>query len=104
MDTIAAHGGSLVNREVTGVERETLLERVPSMPRIELSRREVSDLEMIATGAFSPLEGFTCEEDYIGVRSSGHLASGLPWTIPITLSASDEQAGGYREGHEIALY
>jgi sulfate adenylyltransferase len=104
MDTIAAHGGTLVNREVTGVERETLLERVPSMPRIELRRREVSDLEMIATGAFSPLEGFMCEEDYITVRSSGHLASGLPWTIPITLSAADEQAGSYGEGQEIALY
>jgi len=104
MDTIAAHGGTLVNREVTGVERETLLERVPSMPRVELRRREVSDLEMIAIGAFSPLEGFMCEEDYITVRSSGHLASGLPWTIPITLSASDEQAGSYAEGQEIALY
>jgi sulfate adenylyltransferase len=104
MDTIAAHGGTLVNREVTGVERETLLERVPSMPRIELRRREVSDLEMIATGAFSPLEGFMCEEDYITVRSSGHLASGLPWTIPITLSASDEQEASYGEAQEIALY
>src|SRR5262252_8548408 len=102
MDTIAAHGGLLVNREVIGVERETLLERVPAMPRIELRRREVSDLEMIATGAFSPLEGFMCEEDYVTVRSTGHLASGLPWTIPITLSASEEEAGSYRDGQEIA--
>jgi sulfate adenylyltransferase len=104
MDTIAAHGGLLINREVTGVERETLLERVPGMPRIELRPREVSDLEMIATGAFSPLEGFMCEDDYITVRSTGHLASGLPWTIPITLSATDDQAQSYHEGQEIALY
>ena len=104
METISAHGGRLINRELTGVERETLLERVPSMTRINLSAREVSDLEMIANGAFSPLEGFLCEEDYISVRGNKHLASGLPWTIPITLSASDDLAEGLKEGADVALY
>lgn len=104
METIAPHGGKLVNRELTGVERETLLERVPAMPRLTLRPREVSDLEMIANGAFSPLEGFMCEEDYISVRGNKHLTSGLPWTIPITLSVSDEQARSLKEGQDIALY
>jgi len=104
METIPAHGGSLVNRELTGVERETLLERVPSMQRIELRAREISDLEMIANGAFSPLDGFMCEADYVAVRGNMHLASGLPWTIPVTLSASDELAGRLAEGTNVALY
>src|SRR5215210_5617257 len=104
METIPAHGGRLINRELAGVERETLLERAPAMPRITLRPREVSDLEMIANGAFSPLEGFMCEDDYIAVRGNKHLASGLPWTIPVTLSATDDTAAGFKEGQDIALY
>ena len=104
METIPAHGGRLISRELAGVERETLVERVPAMPRIDLRQREVSDLEMIANGAFSPLEGFMCEDDYTAVRGNKHLASGLPWTIPITLSTTDEIAGALVEGSDIALY
>jgi sulfate adenylyltransferase len=104
METIPAHGGRLINRELAGVERETLLERVPAMPRLTLRAREISDLEMIANGAFSPLQGFMCEDDYIAVRGNKHLASGLPWTIPITLSADDDSAASVNEGDDIALY
>src|ERR1043166_9663278 len=104
METIPAHGGRLINRELTGVERETLLERAPAMPRLTLRAREISDLEMIANGAFSPLEGFMCEEDYIAVRGNKHLASGLPWTIPITLSATDDLAGKLTEGSDVSLF
>lgn len=104
METIPAHGGRLINRELTGVERETLLEGVPAMPRLTLRAREISDLEMIANGAFSPLEGFMREDDYIAVRGNKHLASGLPWTIPITLSASDDFAATAKEGQDVALF
>jgi len=104
METIPAHGGRLINRELAGVERETLLERVAAMPRLTLRAREISDLEMIANGAFSPLQGFMCEDDYIAVRGNKHLASGLPWTIPITLSASDDFAATITEGQDVALY
>jgi sulfate adenylyltransferase len=104
METIPAHGGRLINRELTGVERETLLEQAPAMPRLTLRAREISDLEMIANGAFSPLQGFMCEDDYIAVRGNKHLASGLPWTIPITLSASDDFAATVKEGQDVALY
>ncbi len=104
IETIPAHGGRLIDREVAGVERETLLERVDSMPRLLLRPREVSDLEMIANGAFSPLEGFMCEDDYISVRGNMHLASGLPWTIPVTLAAKDEVAENFEEGTDIALF
>jgi sulfate adenylyltransferase len=104
METIPAHGGRLINRELTGVERETLLERVPAMPRLALRPREISDLEMIANGAFSPLEGFMCEDDYVAVRGNMHLASGLPWTIPVTLSTNNEVGGQLSEGSDVALF
>src|SRR5215471_9099561 len=104
MEIISPHGGRLINRELTGVERETLLERSPSMSKITLRAREVSDLEMIANGAFSPLEGFMCENDYVSVRGNMHLASGLPWTIPVTLSAAGEIVASLAEGTDIALY
>lgn len=104
METIPAHGGSLINRELSGVERETLVERAPSMPRVTLQPREVSDLEMIANGAFSPLEGYMCEDDYVAVRGNMHLAAGLPWTIPVTLSTTEDFAGKLQEGSDIALF
>ncbi|MGA9771167.1 MAG: sulfate adenylyltransferase [Blastocatellia bacterium] len=104
METIPAHGGRLINRELAGIERETLLEQAAAMPKLRLRAREVSDLEMIANGAFSPLEGFMCEDDYTAVCDNKHLASGLPWTIPVTLSASDDLASGFTEGTDIALY
>ncbi|MEW6126882.1 MAG: sulfate adenylyltransferase [Acidobacteriota bacterium] len=104
METIPAHGGRLINRELTGIARETLLERTPAMPKINLKPREVSDLEMIANGAFSPLEGFMCEDDYSAVRGNKHLASGLPWTLPVTLSTDDDFANKIKEGEDLALY
>jgi sulfate adenylyltransferase len=104
METIPAHGGRLINRELAGVERETLLEGAPAMPRITLRPREVSDLEMIANGAFSPLEGFMCEDDYVAVRGNMHLASGLPWTIPVTLSTNEDFADNLNEGSDVALF
>jgi sulfate adenylyltransferase len=104
METIPAHGGRLINREHTGDERETLLEKTPAMPKLNLRPREISDLEMIANGAFSPLEGFMCEDDYTAVRGNKHLASGLPWTIPVTLSTTGDFADQLKEGADIALF
>lgn len=104
METIKPHGGQLINREVTGEERQDLISRAKDMPQIILNAREVSDLEMITIGTFSPLTGFMGQQDYESVCKDMHLKSGLPWTIPITLSTSKEVADTYKEGQEIALY
>ena len=104
MRLIRPHGGQLVNREVTGLERERLVEASHGMPPLLLSAREVSDFEMIATGAYSPLEGFLCESDYRSVRTNMRLASGLAWPIPITLAVTGERADLLREGEDVALY
>lgn len=101
---IKPHGGLLVNRIVEGKLRETYEQRVGSMESIHLTPKEVCDLEMIATGAMSPLEGFMCKEDYMTVLDFMRLSNGLPWTIPVNLSVSADQVDKYKEGEDIALY
>lgn len=101
---IDPHGGKLVHRMAEGRIRELLMERLGDMERLHLGLREISDLEMIATGAFSPLEGFMGQEDYLSVLERRTLANGLPWTIPITLSTSGEMAERLTVGRDVALY
>lgn len=100
---IAPHGGRLINRVVEGKEREALERRSKELPKVTLNDREISDLEMIAVGAFSPIEGFMCKDDYHSVMDTMTLRNGLPWTIPITLSATAEEAKALKEGTDIAL-
>jgi sulfate adenylyltransferase len=58
---------------------------------------------MISTGVFSPLTGFMDREDYESVVETMHLANGIVWSMPITLSVNDYEANGYKEGSEVAL-
>jgi sulfate adenylyltransferase len=104
MYLILPHGGKLVNRVITGSEREKILAKISSLPRITLNSREMSDLDMIACGALSPLEGFMGQQDYEAVVESMRLANGLPWSIPITLAVKKENASQYTIGKEIALF
>ncbi|MBI1911310.1 MAG: sulfate adenylyltransferase [Deltaproteobacteria bacterium] len=100
---IQPHGGRLINRVVEGVEREELERKAKDLKKIALNDREVSDIEMISIGALSPLEGFMGKDDYHSVMDTMHLKNGLPWTIPITLSATLEEAKTLKEGTDIAL-
>ena len=102
-DTIAPHGGQLVNRIATAEQRDEFLSKADVLPQVQLDERAVSDLEMIAIGAFSPLTGFMNQEDYDRVVSQMRLANGLPWSIPITLSVTEEVASGLSEGNLIRL-
>ena len=104
MKLISPHGGTLVNREVTGPERQRLIEESVDLPRLQLNARAISDLELIAIGGYSPLDGFLDSWNYNSVLKRMRLASGTPWPIPVTLSVSDEEAGQLREGTDVALY
>lgn len=97
------HGGKLIDRVLTGVEREKRLRLIPSLPKISLTPRQQSDLEMIACGAYSPLEGFMREADYLSVIQTMRLSNGLPWSIPITLSVSRDEAARYPLDKSIVL-
>ena len=91
-DPIAPHGGTLVDLLVTGGEAESLEREAANHPKLTVSERELSDLEMLAVGALSPLTGFLGEADYRSILDSMHLSNGLAWTIPVTLSLTDEEA------------
>src|SRR6476620_1112303 len=90
MKLIKPHGGNLINREVTAAERDRLIEAARDMPAVRLGAREISDLEMIASGAYSPLEGFMDRSDYNSVCANMRLTNGVVWPIPITLSITNE--------------
>jgi sulfate adenylyltransferase len=102
-DAIAPHGGHLINRVATAAEKEEFLAQADSLPRVQLDERATSDLVMIAIGAFSPLKGFMEQGDYESVVDDMRLANGLPWSIPITLSVSQEVAEPLQEGSWVRL-
>ncbi|WP_058308958.1 sulfate adenylyltransferase [Gracilibacillus massiliensis] len=103
-ETISAHGGSLVNREVTGVEREKLLSEAKNFNSLTINAWSISDLELIGIGGFSPLTGFLGEEDYLEVVNNLHLKDGNVWSIPITLAVTEKEADSLNIGETIALY
>src|SRR5262245_31534295 len=87
-----------------GTLREAAIERAAHLPRLTLNSVNLSDLELIGNGAFSPLTGFMGEADYRSVVDEMYLQSSLPWSIPIALAVKREQAGAFDVGQEIALY
>ncbi len=99
---IAPHGGKLNQREVTGAAAKALEEKARSLPQLALNSREMADLELLANGGFSPLDGFMTQAQYRSVVDSMHLPDGLPWSIPVTLSVSKEDANRFA-GKEIAM-
>ena len=99
---IAPHGGRLIDRTVRGDEAKALRERASALPALRLSARQMSDLELIANGAFSPLEGFMTRAEYERVVEEMRLADGLPWSIPVTLAVDADAAPAV--GSEVALY
>ncbi|MDH5527490.1 MAG: sulfate adenylyltransferase [Nitrospirota bacterium] len=101
--TIAPHGGELINRIATGHEQEALAKHAATLTRVPLTSREISDLEMIGTGAMSPLTGFMVKDDYDQVVDTMHLTSGLAWSLPVTLAVTDEMAASLQVGQEVAL-
>lgn len=103
MTTILPHGGTLVNRIVTGAEREELLKQAKELRQLPITNWTISDLDLIGVGAFSPLTGFLNEEDYQSVVNNMRLANGTVWSIPITLDVNPEFAASLEIGEVIAL-
>ncbi|HUY38913.1 MAG TPA: sulfate adenylyltransferase [Candidatus Binataceae bacterium] len=103
-DAITAHGGGeLVDLKAPAAERAALRTHAASLPVVTLTARDISDLEMLASGAFSPLTGFMGEADYSRSRDELRLASGAPWSIPITLAVDEATAHSLKVGADIAL-
>jgi sulfate adenylyltransferase len=100
---IAPHGGDLVDRVVPEEERRERSMEASGLPKVSLNARALSDLQMISTGVFSPLEGFMLREEYEGVVEDMRLGCGLAWSLPVTLSTDEEKARELSEGSELAL-
>jgi sulfate adenylyltransferase len=84
---IRPHGGALVDR------RGDRPDDVDALERVRLTPRELSDLDLIASGALSPLEGFMGRADYERVVEEMHLVNGLPWGMPVCLAADTAPSG-----------
>ncbi|GHO69731.1 sulfate adenylyltransferase [Ktedonobacter sp. SOSP1-52] len=100
---IAPHGGTLIINLASQAEQQELRERAQALPHIVIGSRQLADLEQLANGAYSPLKGFLNRADYESVVNTMHLSNGLPWSVPVTLAVSSEQAEKLREGSEVAL-
>ncbi len=103
MTTIKPHGGELINRLVPAEQREELLKRAALLKQIRVNTWTISDLDLIAVGAFSPLVGFLDEKNYTSVVETMRLANGTVWSIPVTLSIDPEVAASISIGEQVAL-
>ncbi|MGG4364841.1 sulfate adenylyltransferase [Bacillus subtilis] len=95
--SLAPHGGTLVNRvdesyDVSGTQKE-----------IELDLISFADLELIGIGAYSPIEGFFNEKDYVSVVENMRLSSGVVWSLPITLPVDAQKAAELSLGETVKL-
>ena len=87
---ITPYGGSLVDLTTPDEQLDSLVAYAKELAAIQLSDRALCDLEMLATGAFSPLDRFMGSEDYSRVVSEMRLNNGQLFPIPVTLPVSDE--------------
>ena len=95
---ISPYGGNLVNLVVTGEERQQLMEQSGRLPVVQISARSLCDLELLATGAFSPLDRFMGKADYERVLAEMRLQDATLFPMPVTLPVDPAvlSAGGDR--------
>jgi sulfate adenylyltransferase len=102
---IKPHGGELINRVLIGEGRTEALARAQTLKGLQVkSLVNLSDLELLAIGTYSPLTGFMVKEDYDHVVQEMHLRNGLVWSIPVTLAVREVEATSISEGQDIALW
>lgn len=95
--TSIPHGGTLVNRQNFGGAVDELDKE------LQIDQVALSDLELIASGIYSPLTGFLNEENYRSVVETMRLTTGLAWTIPVTLPVTEDAAERVSIGEKVKL-
>ncbi len=100
---IKPHGGKLIERTLDPARKKEALEKSKGWPQIKLNAESISDVENIAYGVYSPLEGFLGEKEFLSVLDCSRLPNDLPWTIPIVLDASADEAKAFKPGQDILL-
>jgi sulfate adenylyltransferase len=94
------HGGKLVDR-VFKERKESALQKAERLFQLNIDEERAKDIQNIAHGVFSPLQGFLNKKDFLSVLEAGRLENGLAWTIPVVLDISPSTR--INEGKEIAL-
>ncbi|MDR9432234.1 MAG: bifunctional sulfate adenylyltransferase/adenylylsulfate kinase [Spiribacter sp.] len=102
-DLIAPHGGVLKDRRLDATAAAAAKAAAVNYPSWDLTERQICDLELIANGGFSPLEGFLSEADYACVLSDMRLTDGTLWPMPITLDVSETFAQSLERNRRVAL-
>jgi len=100
---IDPHGGVLKDLYLPPAEAEALAPRLAGLPSLALGTRQLCDLELLLSGAFSPLEGFLGRTDYNGVVEDMRLADGTLWPMPITLDVDEAFSANLSRGSEVVL-
>lgn len=100
---ITPYKGELINLLLEETEAERIKLESESYPAITLTQRQQCDLELLATGALSPLSGFMNEDEYDSVVNNTTLPDGTVWPIPYYLDITEEQAKNINVGDKIAL-
>jgi len=94
------HGGKLINRFLPKPLSSGELKK---LKRLKVDENVLMDLEQIAIGAFSPLEGFMLKKDFISVLDNMRLSSGVVWTLPIILQTTKDKIKNFSIGEDILL-
>ena len=100
---IQPHGGKLVDRALEGKKKDAALASAGRLARLTVDAEIVSDLENIATGVYSPLEGFLGEADFRSVLAGSRLRSDVAWTVPIVLDTDEATADRLKIGDDVLL-
>ncbi len=98
------HGGVLIDRFAAADEVPALAARAAGLPPVVLDPREKADLELIVTGAASPLTGFLGRVDYQSVLDRLRLSDGTVWPLPLTLAVDEVTAGKAVDAGAVALH
>jgi len=94
---ISPYGGKLIDLMVKGEERKELIEKSNRLPSIQISTRSLNDLELLATGAFSPIDRFMGKADYERVLTEMRTSDGTLFPIPITLPVDESDLPSWSE-------
>ncbi|MCK4283212.1 MAG: hypothetical protein KAX44_02760, partial [Candidatus Brocadiae bacterium] len=100
---IAPHGGKLADPMVSGEQAEEARAASLDWESWDLAPRQMCDLELLLSGAFSPLTGFLGRKDYESVCDGMRLSCGTLWPVPVQLDVSRELAARLSEGDMLAL-
>ena len=100
---VTPHGGKLIDRLLPEDKVNAKKEEAHSFPTLMINFETYIELENIAIGTFSPLDGYICSQDFDCILANNRLVNDIPWTIPIVLDVDEKIAKRFEESNPIAL-